>query len=228
MTSHRYDEYAYWYLNKSVPSGAYAAEPWHHTSAVLWMVDRLPSILDVIVESEIICNPKVVIWGKGGRDNRVLEHEFSARRIIRMLSELSVREDVLTDSFTIEGRPAASYDEDQNNIIRVGCHFFQPRVDLTVHSDCIVPIDLQDRLQIDSAEVLSDRLYRLLSELKQLGFDELQPNEGEEQRENNLLPQYGFRAYIHDAVLDFIDDELTSEQLQRIKPFLWSSRFDRD
>ena len=95
---------------------------------------------------------------------------------------------------------------------------------ITLFSDCWVPIDRDDNLQIKLAENSSSTLKNVLIQIKKLGFSSIDPDENEEYIDE-LLPQCGFKVYLHDNALDFLyNKEVSKEELNNIEKYLWKNR----
>lgn len=109
------------------------------------------------------------------------------------------------------------------NLVKFSCSINTGQFNLNVYSDCWVPIDLNDKLQIDLAEKNSPRLSKALKEIKDIGFDNVDPGEEADYRDE-LLPQHGFKIFLHDEALNYIDEKLAEEDIKIIEKYLWKNR----
>ncbi|MEZ4908423.1 MAG: hypothetical protein R2771_12450 [Saprospiraceae bacterium] len=87
-----------------------------------------------------------------------------------------------------------------------------------------MPIDRNDKLQIDLAEKCSPVLSETLCKIKELGFESVNPDSTEEYTDE-ILPQYGFKVYLYDSALNEIEyNKLSKENGMIIVKYLWTNR----
>ncbi len=110
------------------------------------------------------------------------------------------------------------------DIVEFHCGLSLGSFSITLFSDCWVPIDRNDKLQIDLAEKCSPILSKALKEIKGLEFDSVDPDSGEENTDE-LLPQFGFKVYLYDSAINEIGyNRLSKEDRQYIEKHLWKNR----
>ena len=94
------------------------------------------------------------------------------------------------------------------NILSVFSDLVDGSIIIDVYTDLWIPIDRNDQLQVDLAESNQIRLTSLLREIRDVGFSDVYPNEGEE-HVDEILPQKGFKVYMHkDAIYHNVPDDL--------------------
>ena len=96
------------------------------------------------------------------------------------------------------------------------------QISISTHSDCWIPIDDDDNIQIELAKDSSKRLKKCLDAIDaNLPIVGRTPPLNEESTEYGI-PVIGNQVYMYKKYLDWVD--LTEEQLEEIKGFIWENR----
>lgn len=108
-----------------------------------------------------------------------------------------------------------------DGIIKVMIDFSVQDLHITTYSDCWIPIDRNDQLQLEMAELNAPRLQQALSEIYQAGFHSVFPAP-DEPYWDHLLPQKGFSVMMRPVMLNEVDlSNLDSSQRAAIDKYLF-------
>ncbi|MBC6993121.1 hypothetical protein QWY85_14825 [Neolewinella lacunae] len=224
MTFSNFDPFAVWYFSSSKSNEYYKYSNRDFGCYPIWVFWNLKKVLDILYRNKIL------------QVNR-LTFLSEKRFVVETGSEIDVEMiiDIIVQKVHTERFPAIKF-SGQTTLIENGqesnyfgivdfqCDLDVGNFNITLLSDCWVPIDREDKLQIDLAEQCSPRLIKVLKEIKELGFDSIDPDCGEEYTDE-LLPQFGFKVFLRDSAVNEIDyNSLSIEEKKSIEKYLWKNR----
>ena len=124
----------------------------------------------------------------------------------------------------LQGSTRINFDSDQktfDRIIEVDLNFDVQDLYIITFSDCWIPIDRNDQLQLEMAELNAPRLQQALSEIYQAGFHSVFPAPDEPYCDH-LLPQKGFSVMMRPVMLNEVDlSNLDSSQRAAIDKYVF-------
>ena len=225
MTINNFDPIAVWYFNSDKFSPFYELSDTEfgcYSIEIFWNVKKA---LEILYRYEILkVNRMKFLRKKGLIIENIQEDSVDSIMdiIIQNVNEAGASPHIIFSGKTtlLQNGHKRTYDQ----IVNLYCCLIMGTISITLLSDCWVPIDRNDELQIELAEDSSKRLFQTLNEIKELGFDNIDPDINEENGDE-LLPQFGFKVYLHDTAIDYINfDELSAEEKKTIEKYLWKNR----
>ncbi|MFM9946577.1 MAG: hypothetical protein ACKV1O_01435 [Saprospiraceae bacterium] len=187
-------------------------------------------ILEYFIESGLLMPTKIkFLRGALGGDTATDILDINVEAIMDCVVEEMQRKENSTNIglFGITKIYEKDVCQDIFDIIRVWYDFRNGRLIIHLQADCWLPVDRDDNIQIEMAEKNAPILEKVLRSIKNIGYDDIMPDEGEEYCDE-LLPQMGFRVYLHDMLFDLIKKDLSETEIRRISKFLWSNRYDKE
>ncbi len=226
MTVTSFDPIAVWHFNSKKTNEYFKYSNVEFGCYPVWVFWNLKNILNILYKSKILLINKLTFLGIEeiiidfkGKDTTVDEV------IDVIVSEIYTSK--VSSSIKFSGRTVLNENGKEksfSNIVQFHCTLNLGSFTISLFSDCWVPIDRNDKLQVDLAEKCSPILSKALKKIKELGFDSVTPDSGEEYTDE-LLPQFGFKVYLYDTAIDEIDyKQLSKEDKWRIEKYLWKNR----
>ena len=174
---------------------------------------------------ENLFDPKMIIFSRAGNSNVSIESLNDEQIIIRILEEMN--REMYSNNFIVEGTTSLlvngvyqKYEQVLSLTFELNCS----QISIATYSDCWIPIDGDDNLQIELAKDSSKRLERCLDAIdSKLPIIERTPPLNEENTEYGI-PVIGNKVYMYEENLEWVDD-LTKEQLNEIQEFIWEKRY---
>jgi len=111
------------------------------------------------------------------------------------------------------------------DVVRMEYNLFSGELRISLHSDCFLPVSIDDKIQLEVAESSRIKLENFLSYIKKVSSKRAIPNE-EEEDTDSIYNQRGFRVFMPDYALTFVDKSALSEdEIRRIESFMWKNRY---
>jgi hypothetical protein len=207
-----------------------------------WNFGIFSQTLQILREEELFIPIQIMVSISNVQKERIETKNLNNFEVLFLLSDLLNKYGKESLSFTgktliksVEG------DYWEESIIGFSYEFYYPRLAIEIFSDLWVPIDRDMNLQIDLAELNAGRLTRTLKRIKNLGFNEIVPDEGEDYTDE-IFKQRGFQLYINEFDIYLNIDEkifdkvyvngvlhqLNEYQIQIINKYLWSNRHNKN
>jgi len=160
-------------------------------------------LLKCLEEEKLLIPSEVVFLGKKGANRKIklTSENGTDSNTIRILESLNQLENDITTPVLINGQTKLYIDQKDKFIegiltLEIDFNLVEPRFILSTYSDCWVPIDIEDNLQIDLALDSSERLERCINKMgKKIQIRERYPNENEDSDDMYILPMRGNRIY---------------------------------
>lgn len=182
-------------------------------------------LLQCLEEEELFIPSEVVFLGKKGTNRKIKLNYRNGTdsNTIRILESLNQIENSILTPMLINGRTKLYIDEKDKFIegvltLEIDFNLIEPRFILSTYSDCWVPIDIEDNLQVDLALDSSERLERCINKIgEKIQIRERYPNENEDSDDMYILPMRGNRLYTKSYVP-------LLENNKEVLKFLWKNR----
>lgn len=226
MTISSYDPIAVWHFNSRKSNEYFKYSNVDYGSYPVWIFWNLRKALNILNDSKILQVDKLTFLGV---EEVVIDFQGEDKTVDEVVEIIVNAIDTAKASPSIRftGRTILREDEKEirfSNIVQIHCSLNLGSITISLFSDCWVPIDRNDKLQVDLAEkcspVLSDTLYKI----KELGFESVYPDSTEEYTDE-ILPQYGFKVYLYDSAVNEIEyNKLSKENRMIIDKYLWKNR----
>lgn len=227
MTITSYDPIAVWYFNSNKSNEYYKYSNRDFGCYPICVFWNLKKALDILYKNQILQVNRLTFLGEKGF---IVEKEggIDVEEIIDIIVR-KVHTESIFPSIKFSGQTTLIENGQESNyfgIVDLNCTLNIGNFSIALFSDCWVPIDRNDKLQIDLAEQCSPILSKMLKEIKDLGFDSIYPNYGEEYTDE-LLPQFGLKVFLNDSAVNYIDyNSLSKEEKKCIEKYLWKNRGD--
>jgi len=229
MTVSTFDPMAVWHFSSKKTNEYFKHSNIEFGSYPIWAFWNLRKALDILYESQLLIVDKVTFLGTKETvvgfqgDDNIVDEVVDA-----IVNKINI--DKVSPSIKFSGRTILlenGQENSFNDIVHFYCSLNLGSCSVSLLSDCWVPIDRNDKLQIDLAESCSPVLTEALLRIKKLGFDKVDPDQLEEYSDE-LLPQYGFKVYLWDSAINEIDyDGMSSEDKACVNKYLWKNRIDQ-
>lgn len=228
MTVTAFDPIAVWHFSSKKINDYFIHSNIEIGSYPIWVFWNLKKALDILYKSQLLIVDKVTFLGA---KETVVDFQDNDNIVDEVVDAIvnRINIDKVYPSIKFSGRTILienGQENSFNDIIYFHCSLNLGSCSVSLMSDCWVPIDRNDKLQIDLAESCSPVLTEALLRIKKLGFDKVDPDQSEESLDE-LLPQYGFRVYLWDSAINYIDyDTMSSDDKACVNKYLWKNRID--
>ncbi|WP_431167037.1 hypothetical protein [Tenacibaculum halocynthiae] len=182
-------------------------------------------LIDILIEESLLIPTEIIFLGiTGNKENILINKDNNSSDILtKIMRKLNFLGNGYV-SFLIRGKTSLLINEskkDFDNILEVGVELssYESRFYINTYSDCWVPIDRDDNVQVELAIDASSRLEKCLKKIDlEILLESRFPALNEECEGMYILPQKGNRVYTKSKVNNTIYKDIIDMK------FFWENR----